>query len=1452
MLTATPPPARRTLNVSLALALAALLGPAAFAQTCPSPGTEWASATSGNWGDAGNWTNGVPTSGLNACIIASGTYTVTLNVIGNARSLALGRTTGTGTQTLLNTSQSLNLSAASAINARGVYDWRGGTTGGGSTLTNGGLLAISGAAVKDIAGATTIRNQTLTTFDGTGLLRFLGSGSRFENAAGATFDARSDAGFTIFNGGNTFDNDGLFQKTGGTGASLVSRSGLAFDNGGTVDARVGTIQFDGSSTHDGGVFTASAGADVFFNAGTHTVVGTLSGSPEGAVRLDAGATLVDDGSGATLDFGGSGFEWQSGNVGGDLTNAGLLKLTTGGVKDLNGASTLTNQSRVEISGTGLLRFVGAGSEFVNATGATFDFLSDADFTVFNGGNTFTNNGLLVKSAVDPVNDAANTSLISRSGLDFDNGGTVDARAGTIQMDGGGTHADGVFTASAGADVFFNAGTHTIDGTISGSPGGVVRLDAGATLAGGTLDFGGSGFEWQSGNVGTLTNAGLLKLTTGGVKDLNGGATLTNEGRAEMSDTGLLRFLGTGSVFANMSSGTFDLLSDADFTVFNGGNTFDNDGLFQKTGGTGASLVSRGGLAFDNGGTVDAQVGTIQMDGGGTHDGGVFTASTDASVFFNAGIQTGTLTGSPEGVVRLDAGATLADATLDFGGSGFEWQGGNFGTVTNAGLLRLTTGSLKQINTNATLTNESLIEMGDTGALRFLGTGSVLVNASGGTFDLLSDAGFIIFNGGNSVSNSGLFQKTGGTGSSQISRSGLDFTNNAGGVVSAESGTIDVNGPFVHAGDALIQGTATIDFVGAALTQTGDTGPGVNPSPGLLAWTGAWSPQDASTLSIEIAGTGGAGAADGHDQLAVTGAAALDGELSVDLAGAPLNDGDTFVVLTASGGVSGTFDTPSPFYAGDGLIVSILYNANDVTLQVEQLEADYALAKTVDEDEPDVNDLVTFVVTITNNGPDGDGDLPDGVDAEIVVSDPEPDGLDFDCADCSVTLSAGTYDGGTGDWTLDNLGSGDSETLTIVARVTRAGTSTNTATLTDSEIPDTDDSNDEASRSVDGQAADLMVEKDAPDDDAVTGQPFTYVVTLTNNGPNDASDIVVSDEPPAGLTCTAVESTGDYDEATDEWSVPSLADDDSETLTFTCTAASDGVFTNTATRQASSPVDLNADNDTGRATVTVGAPATLACTSTAPLSFDADGDGTPTTVMADDFSSTAGGTFGGAAVGEFAGVRNEGTVAVDLSACSFVTFDPFDETVIVSAVPGGVVGAGDVFVLSTQNGDQTLPAGSFFDNPGAFALVTGAVAAGDPVASVFSRVVAAVVYDRDRDVFGSVGGGATPAEARAFRQTFLDVFGQATPTEAGGAVDLTVAAWPNPTRGAATVAFGLAEGGAARVAVYDALGREVAVLADRAFGLGRHEVLVGTLSTGVYIVRVATAGGVQTARLTVAR
>jgi CSLREA domain-containing protein len=272
---------------------------------------------------------------------------------------------------------------------------------------------------------------------------------------------------------------------------------------------------------------------------------------------------------------------------------------------------------------------------------------------------------------------------------------------------------------------------------------------------------------------------------------------------------------------------------------------------------------------------------------------------------------------------------------------------------------------------------------------------------------------------------------------------------------------------------------------------------------------------------------------------------------------------------------------------------------------------------------------------------------------------------------------------------------------------------------------------------------------------------------------------------------------------------------------------------------------------------------LACMPAAPLSFDFDGDGVQEGaggggVEASDFDVL--GTH--PTFGEFAAVRNESAGApVDLDGCSFIVFDPFDETVtyadnVAAETP---VAAGDTLVFATQAGDRALPATTLPDGPGAFALVTGAAQPGDDVL-VFApvngqtRVVAAVVYDEDRNVFGSVQGGATPAQMNAFLVAMAEAFGQATSAEGDGPLDLSVAVWPNPSAGRARVAFGVPEPGDVRVAVYDALGREVAVLAEGPHGAGRHTAVLdaGALAPGAYVVRVAGGAGVRAARLTVAR
>ncbi|MEM8556418.1 MAG: T9SS type A sorting domain-containing protein [Bacteroidota bacterium] len=81
-----------------------------------------------------------------------------------------------------------------------------------------------------------------------------------------------------------------------------------------------------------------------------------------------------------------------------------------------------------------------------------------------------------------------------------------------------------------------------------------------------------------------------------------------------------------------------------------------------------------------------------------------------------------------------------------------------------------------------------------------------------------------------------------------------------------------------------------------------------------------------------------------------------------------------------------------------------------------------------------------------------------------------------------------------------------------------------------------------------------------------------------------------------------------------------------------------------------------------------------------------------------------------------------------------------------------------------------------------------------------------------------------------------------------------AVYPNPTRAEAAVTYALPTDGLVRLAVYDALGREVAVLHDGPQVAGRHRARLATagLSTGIYVVCLETNRGSEARRVTVLR
>ena len=99
------------------------------------------------------------------------------------------------------------------------------------------------------------------------------------------------------------------------------------------------------------------------------------------------------------------------------------------------------------------------------------------------------------------------------------------------------------------------------------------------------------------------------------------------------------------------------------------------------------------------------------------------------------------------------------------------------------------------------------------------------------------------------------------------------------------------------------------------------------------------------------------------------------------------------------------------------------------------------------------------------------------------------------------------------------------------------------------------------------------------DPIVEGDAIQYVVTVTNNGPDDATGVEITDQLPSNLDFDIYTADqGTYDDTTGLWSGISLTSGQSATLTINTTLADGGGFTNTATITASSEADSFTDNN----------------------------------------------------------------------------------------------------------------------------------------------------------------------------------------------------------------------------------------------------------------------------------
>ncbi|MCZ7544390.1 MAG: DUF11 domain-containing protein [Anaerolineae bacterium] len=108
-------------------------------------------------------------------------------------------------------------------------------------------------------------------------------------------------------------------------------------------------------------------------------------------------------------------------------------------------------------------------------------------------------------------------------------------------------------------------------------------------------------------------------------------------------------------------------------------------------------------------------------------------------------------------------------------------------------------------------------------------------------------------------------------------------------------------------------------------------------------------------------------------------------------------------------------------------------------------------------------------------------------------------------------------------------------------------------------------------------ADISVSKGVSDTMPDEGQAISYTVTVTNNGPDNATSVTITDQLPTGVTYTGYSATqGTYTSGTGVWNVGALANGADATLTLNATVntgTGGSTITNTATRTASTPTDL---------------------------------------------------------------------------------------------------------------------------------------------------------------------------------------------------------------------------------------------------------------------------------------
>ncbi|MFI5014047.1 MAG: autotransporter domain-containing protein [Hyphomicrobiales bacterium] len=792
----------------------------------------------------------------------------------------------------------------------------------GVTIEN---LVISGGAVPGGQGVTVANGGTLllvgpnTYSGGTTVAGFLTVGSDTVGVPGAITSSAIGTGLLTIDGG--------VLRAGGNftiaNATEITSNGALIDANGHIFTLSGTIG-DGSGT--------PAGFLRIFNTGGGTVVLSGANSYSGGTLFDSGRLGIGNSSalgtgtltmanGTALQFEAGGLNVPNNIVFGGTCITGLLGSAPHGCALFSTSATIDTQGFTDtLSGVisdGTL--TAPGSLIKTGTGTL----------ILTGANTYSGGTLLGQGMLGVGSGQAlgtgtltmnfNTTLqFVAGGLNVPNNivfgfidPTIDTQGFTDTLSGVISDAAPVGRIPAASSVF--------GGSLAKIGTGTLILTGANTYSGGTfLDFGTIGVgNSQALGTGPLAMRADTTLQAEG-NGFNVGNAISLNGNGNFDTNGFsLTLSGAISDFVLVPVGgvaapsELILISPGSLTKL-GAGTLILTGTDSYTGGT---TISAGTLQIGNGGTTGSIIGNVVDNGTLAFD------HSDAVTFPGNVSGTGGLTQLGTGVLTLSGTNSYSGATFVSAGT---LQAGGAGAFPNASAFTVMGGATLDLSGF----NETIGSLSGAGKVT-LGS-ATLTTGNDGTSTTFS--GVISGSGGLTKIGAGTFFLTGAstyTGPTAINGGILDVT---GSVVS----TVSINN------GGTLKGNGT---VGGIIANSGSTVAPGN-SIGTLNVSGnvAFGPGSTYQAEVNAAGQG--------DKIIAAGTATLTGgTVQVLAANGLYTPADRYTILTANGGVSGTFaqlSVSSNITSFAFLTPALSYDANDVFFGFSQTASLQSVALTPNE------------------------------------------------------------------------------------------------------------------------------------------------------------------------------------------------------------------------------------------------------------------------------------------------------------------------------------------------------------------------------------------------------------------------------------------------------------------------------------------------------------------------